>query len=120
MPMYKTCETSRASIDPELRRKAYSEAIHLATERVDFVPLFSDVRYVAFSKQLNFQGFPDDVPRSIVDLEIGMAPALCRDRQQTSTRRPILRMLSGIVVAHFAMQSGNAVNDSPTGYWGSG
>ncbi|MDB5637201.1 MAG: hypothetical protein JWP51_2109 [Bradyrhizobium sp.] len=52
-----------ASIDPELRRKAYSQAIHLATERVDFVPLFSDVRYVAFSKQLEFQGFPDDLPR---------------------------------------------------------
>src|ERR1700736_1849747 len=52
-----------ASIDPEQRRKAYSEAIHLATERVDFIPLFNDVRYVAFSKQLNFQGFPDDIPR---------------------------------------------------------
>src|SRR5229473_111017 len=52
-----------ASVDPELRRKAFGKAIHLATERVDFVPLFSDVRYVAFSKQLNFQGYPDDVPR---------------------------------------------------------
>ena len=52
-----------ATVDPEQRRKAYSEAIHLATERVDFVPLFSDVRNVAFSKQLNFQGFPDDLPR---------------------------------------------------------
>jgi peptide/nickel transport system substrate-binding protein len=52
-----------ATIDPELRRQAYSEAIRLATERVDFITLFSDVRYVAFSKQLNFQGFPDDVPR---------------------------------------------------------
>jgi len=52
-----------ASIDPEQRRKAFSEAIHLATERVDFIPLFSDVRYVAFSKQMNFQGFADDVPR---------------------------------------------------------
>jgi peptide/nickel transport system substrate-binding protein len=52
-----------ASVDPELRRKAYSEAIRLATERVDFVPLFSAVRYVAFSKELNFQGFPDDLPR---------------------------------------------------------
>jgi peptide/nickel transport system substrate-binding protein len=49
--------------DPAVRRKAYSEAIHLATERVDYLPLFSDVRYVAFSKQLNFQGFTDDVPR---------------------------------------------------------
>jgi peptide/nickel transport system substrate-binding protein len=52
-----------ASVDPEARHKAYSEAIHLATERVDFVPLFSDVRYVAFSKQLAFQGFQDDIPR---------------------------------------------------------
>lgn len=52
-----------ASVDPELRRKAYSEAISLATERVDFIPLFSAVRYVAFSKQLDFQGFPDDLPR---------------------------------------------------------
>jgi peptide/nickel transport system substrate-binding protein len=52
-----------AIADPTLRRKDYSEAIHLATERVDFLPLFSEVRYVAFSKQLNFQGFKDDVPR---------------------------------------------------------
>jgi peptide/nickel transport system substrate-binding protein len=51
------------SVDPEQRRKAFSEAIHLATERADFLPLFSDVRYVAFSKQLNFEGFPDDLPR---------------------------------------------------------
>jgi peptide/nickel transport system substrate-binding protein len=51
------------SLDPEDRRKAYREAIRLATERVDFIPLFSYVRYVAFSKDLNFQGFPDDLPR---------------------------------------------------------
>jgi peptide/nickel transport system substrate-binding protein len=51
------------SVDPELRRQAYSEAIRRATERADFIPLFSAVRYVAFSKQLNFQGFPDDLPR---------------------------------------------------------
>ena len=50
-------------MDPEVRRKAYREAIRLATERVDFIPLFSAVRYVAFSKQLSFQGFPDDLPR---------------------------------------------------------
>jgi peptide/nickel transport system substrate-binding protein len=49
--------------DPEQRRKAYSDAIHLATERAEFVPMFSDVRYVAFSKQLQFQGFQDDIPR---------------------------------------------------------
>jgi peptide/nickel transport system substrate-binding protein len=54
---------AETSVDPKLRRQAYSEAIRQATERVDFVPLFSAVRYVAFSKQLNFQGFPDDLPR---------------------------------------------------------
>ncbi len=52
-----------ASVDPEIRRNAFSEAIRLATERVDFIPLFSAVRYVAFSKQLNFEGFSDDIPR---------------------------------------------------------
>jgi peptide/nickel transport system substrate-binding protein len=51
------------TVDLEQRRKAYSEAIHLATDRADFLPLFSDVRYVAFSKQLEFQGFQDDIPR---------------------------------------------------------
>jgi peptide/nickel transport system substrate-binding protein len=52
-----------ASNDAELRRKAYREAIHLATERADFLPMFSDVRYIAFAKQLNFEGFQDDIPR---------------------------------------------------------
>jgi peptide/nickel transport system substrate-binding protein len=61
--VHKLLKQAGATVDPDLRRKAYSEAIRLATERVDFIPLFSDVRYVAFSKQLNFQGFPDDVPR---------------------------------------------------------
>jgi peptide/nickel transport system substrate-binding protein len=51
------------SVNPELRRKAYSEAIHLVTERVVFVPLFSAVRTVAHSNELKFQGFPDDLPR---------------------------------------------------------
>ena len=61
--VHKLLKQAGGTVDPEQRRKAYSEAIRLATERVDFIPLFSDVRYVAFSKQLNFQGFPDDVPR---------------------------------------------------------
>jgi peptide/nickel transport system substrate-binding protein len=51
------------SVDPEIRRNAFSEAIRLATERVDFIPLFSAVRYVAYSKQLTFEGFSDDIPR---------------------------------------------------------
>jgi peptide/nickel transport system substrate-binding protein len=52
-----------ANDDPVARRKAYSAAIHLATQQAYYLSLFSDVRYVAFSKLLNFRGFPDDVPR---------------------------------------------------------
>jgi peptide/nickel transport system substrate-binding protein len=52
-----------ASADPEIRRNAFSEAIRLTTERAEFVPLFSHVRYVAHSKQLTFEGFQDDLPR---------------------------------------------------------
>jgi peptide/nickel transport system substrate-binding protein len=52
-----------ASVDSEIRRNAFSEAIRLTTERAEFVPLFSQVRYVAHSKQLTFQGFADDLPR---------------------------------------------------------
>jgi peptide/nickel transport system substrate-binding protein len=59
----KLLKEAGATMDAEVRRKAYSEAIRLATERVDFIPLFSAVRYVAFSKQLTFEGFPDDLPR---------------------------------------------------------
>jgi peptide/nickel transport system substrate-binding protein len=59
----KLLKEAGATDDPAERRKFYGEAIHLATDRVDFIPMFSDVRYVAYSKQLNFQGFADDVPR---------------------------------------------------------
>lgn len=52
-----------ATDNPAARKKYFSDAIRLATERALFMPLFSDVRYVAYSKQLNFQGFQDDVPR---------------------------------------------------------
>ncbi len=52
-----------ATDNPAARKTYFSDAIRLATERALFMPLFSDVRYVAYSKQLNFQGFQDDVPR---------------------------------------------------------
>jgi peptide/nickel transport system substrate-binding protein len=49
--------------DPEQRRKAYSAAIKLITEQAAFVPLFTYVRTYGFSRQLNFRGFPDELPR---------------------------------------------------------
>jgi len=59
----KLLEAAGTNTDPEARKKAYSEAIKLATERVDFIPLFNDARTVGFSKQLNFRTFSDDLPR---------------------------------------------------------
>jgi len=49
--------------DPDQRRKAYSAAIKLITEQADFVPLFTYVKTYGFSRQLNFKGFPDELPR---------------------------------------------------------
>ena len=46
-----------ASTRPIARRSAWPPNALISS------PLFSAVRYVAFSKQLNFQGFPDDLPR---------------------------------------------------------
>ncbi len=59
----KLLQEAGTNTDPEQRKKAYSAAIKLATERVDFIPLFNDARTVGFSKQLNFRTFSDDLPR---------------------------------------------------------
>jgi peptide/nickel transport system substrate-binding protein len=45
------------------RKALYSQVIHIATQNVEFIPLFDDVRTVGYSKNLTFQGFPDDLPR---------------------------------------------------------
>ena len=52
-----------AVTDPDQRRKAYSAAIKLITEQADFIPLFTYVKTYGFSRQLNFKGFPDELPR---------------------------------------------------------
>jgi peptide/nickel transport system substrate-binding protein len=51
------------SSDLAQRKALYSQAIHIVTQNVEFIPLFNDVRTVGFSKDLTFQGFPDDMPR---------------------------------------------------------
>jgi peptide/nickel transport system substrate-binding protein len=51
------------TVDPDKRRDAYSQAIKRLTEQADFMPLFTYVTYYAFSKQLNFKGFRDELPR---------------------------------------------------------
>lgn len=49
--------------DADTRRKAYSAAIKLITERALFVPLMTSVTTYAISRQLNFKPFPDELPR---------------------------------------------------------
>ena len=52
-----------AVTDPAERQKAYSEAIHIATEQAYWLPLFTFVTYYAFDGGLDFQAFPDELPR---------------------------------------------------------
>jgi len=49
--------------DPEVRKKAYSAAIKLMTDKAYWLPLFTYVNTYAFSKQLEFKTFPDELPR---------------------------------------------------------
>ena len=52
-----------ASSDPAVRKKAYSAAIKLMTDKAYWLPLFTYVNTYAFSKQLDFKTFPDELPR---------------------------------------------------------
>ena len=52
-----------ATVDPDQRRKAYSQAIKLITERADWLPMFTYSVTYGFSKQLNFKPYPDELPR---------------------------------------------------------
>ena len=49
--------------DPEARKKAYSAAVKLMTEKAYWLPLFTYVNAYAFSKQLEFKTYPDELPR---------------------------------------------------------
>jgi peptide/nickel transport system substrate-binding protein len=49
--------------DPAARKKAYSAAIKLMTEKAYWLPLFTYVNAYAFNKQLDFKTYPDELPR---------------------------------------------------------
>jgi peptide/nickel transport system substrate-binding protein len=51
------------SIDPAVRKDLYSKAIHKITENVYSVPLFSYTSNYAFTSDLNFKAYPDELPR---------------------------------------------------------
>ncbi|MEO9188479.1 MAG: ABC transporter substrate-binding protein [Acetobacteraceae bacterium] len=59
----KLVEAGGSVTDPAERQKDYAEAIHRATEEAYWLPLFTNVTYYAFATGLNFEPFPDELPR---------------------------------------------------------
>jgi peptide/nickel transport system substrate-binding protein len=56
-------ETGDTSTDPDVRRKSYAAAIKLVMDQAYFLPLNTGVTTYAFSRQLNFKPYPDELPR---------------------------------------------------------
>jgi peptide/nickel transport system substrate-binding protein len=52
-----------ATADPAARKKAYSAAIRIATEKAYWMPINTHVTTYAFSKSLDFKTYPDELPR---------------------------------------------------------
>ena len=52
-----------ATIDPDKRRAAYTAAIKRITEQAYWLPVSTYVQTYAFSRQLNFKPYPDELPR---------------------------------------------------------
>ncbi len=61
--MKRLLEEGGSSNDEEVRRRAYSAAIKRATEQAYWLPLHTYVTAYGFSRQLNFQPWPDELPR---------------------------------------------------------
>ncbi len=52
-----------ATTDPDQRRKAYSAAIKMITEKAYWLPLYTYTIPYGLSRQLNFKPYPDELPR---------------------------------------------------------
>ncbi len=59
----KLVEEGSATVDPDQRRKAYSAAIKLITQKASWLPIFTQTVTYGYSKQLNFKPYPDELPR---------------------------------------------------------
>ena len=58
-------DAADTNVDPEIRKKNYSEAIKKITEAAYWAPMFSYSSNYAFSKELNFIPYPDELPRFV-------------------------------------------------------
>ena len=61
--LIKLVEAGGSTNDPAIRRKAYSALIKRATEQAYTIPMHTFVTRYAYSKELNFKGYPDELPR---------------------------------------------------------
>src|SRR5690606_687360 len=56
-------KTADTSVDPAVRKESYKKAQQLIADRAYWAPLFTLVRYYAFSKDLDSTAYFDDLPR---------------------------------------------------------
>ena len=59
----KLVDDGGATTDPDERRKDYSAALRRISEQMYWLPLHTYVTTYAFSRQLNFKPYPDELPR---------------------------------------------------------
>ncbi|MBV8399723.1 MAG: ABC transporter substrate-binding protein [Acetobacteraceae bacterium] len=59
----KLVEAGGSTIDPDLRRKSYSDAIRLITQRALWLPLYTYSITYGFTRELNFRPSTDEIPR---------------------------------------------------------
>ena len=52
-----------ATTDVDERRKAYADVLRRVSDQMYWLPLHTYVTTYAFSRQLNFKPFPDELPR---------------------------------------------------------
>ncbi len=56
-------ETADTSVDDNVRKEFYSKAIEKITEQAYWAPMFSYTSNYAFTSDLNFKAYPDELPR---------------------------------------------------------
>ncbi|KFF48940.1 ABC transporter substrate-binding protein [Gammaproteobacteria bacterium MFB021] len=56
-------ETADTSTDPEVRRENYRQALARISQQAYWAPLFSYSTYYAYTSDLNFTPYPDELPR---------------------------------------------------------
>jgi len=61
--LQKLVQEGGSTVDPDKRRKAYSAAIKLITEKAYWLPLYTYAVTYGYSKQLDFKPYPDELPR---------------------------------------------------------